>query len=144
MSCVVCKKSKGKLSCGCQCPNATVHKQCLIGLAERCYDRKRKTCVDCGAGLSCLKPINFSQVARKKVRARLEFTGICFGKVGMTPRSYNSEGKDVSDGFKNQIQESWEKAVEEEIEKCPDFVEKCLKSAKKRKVEFRFSGSKWD
>lgn len=143
-SCVVCKSSKGKFSCGCLCADATVHRMCMVSLAVSAYRRKSKNCVKCGGELSCLKPHHYSQAVRRVMEDRLGLSGVHFGKTGMTPMCRTREGSGVSEDVKKRVQEQWETVVEKEIADAPDFAQKTLKSVKKRKVEFRYSGSKWD
>ena len=45
----------------------------------------------------------------------------------------------------NQIQKTWEDAIDNEMQDSPQFVETTLRNAKKRKVVFfKDFGTKWD
>ena len=140
-NCVICKKSKGKFLYGCLCKDATVHRQCFLCLASKLYANKTDRCNICNTKISCLKKHHFTQVARYKLKKRLEFTGITFGKTGMVPTCYKG-----MESQKDDLQIVWEKVIDEELEDCPDFVKKTLKTTKKRKFEFvyRAPGTKWD
>jgi hypothetical protein len=118
--------------------------KCVVGLAQRAYERKTKNCEACGAELSCLKAHHYTQAARLKMEKRLQHTGVYFGKVGMTPRYYSRDGPNVPEDDKKRIQNCWVSAVEQELHEAPDFAETTLNSVKRRKVEFLYSGSKWD
>lgn len=140
-ACIVCKKSKGKFKCGCLCEDATIHKHCLLRLALQLYEKKTDVCDVCNVNFACLKQHHFSQAAASKLEDRLEHTGIRFGKKGTVPTCWSRFSSE-----KEQMQSKWEKAIEEELEDCPDFAEKTLRNAKKRKVEFISCSysTKWD
>jgi len=143
-SCVVCKTSRGKFTCGCQCASATVHKQCMYNLALRAYERKTKLCETCRAPLSCLKAHHFSYAMRRALQARLAHTGIRFGRIGSVPVCFTRHGLHTLDNDKKRVQEEWQNAIDDELANAPEFAAKSLRNAKKRKVEFAFAGSKWD
>ena len=140
-ACVVCNKSEGKFSCQCFCGNATIHKQCVTSLAIKQYERKTTHCPKCGSIFGCLLPRHYTMATREKLKKRLRYTGICFGKTGIVPRYY---GNQMTEETKKQLQLTWENEIDKELEESPYFAEKVLKNAKKRKVSFLQSGCKWD
>ena len=85
--------------------------------------------------------------ATEKLKERLYFTGICFGKTGIVPRyyvpQYYANGM-MTEEEKNQVQLTFETAIDKELAESPHLAEKALKNAKKRKVSFLQSGCKWD
>jgi hypothetical protein len=67
---------------------------------------------------------------------RFHYSGIHFGKSGMTPRFRSRVGPNLPEDEKKRIQDHWESLVEAELEHAPDFVQSTLRKVKKRKVNF--------
>jgi hypothetical protein len=78
------------------------------------------------------------------LRGRLSGTSFDLGKTGIVPTYYSTEGTQVSQETKKRKNEEWKSVIALEIEDAPFFAVDQLKRAKKREVEFGFSGSKWD
>ncbi len=146
LKCIVCKTSKGKIACDCQCNGANIHKKCIPSLALRLYKRKRDSCDICKAKISCVKRQHFFKATRSMLKNRIKYTDIYFtSKNGIIPMHMRRRDSSLSDFQKSEIQQKWEQLIDEELSNCPEFAKKPLQNARKHQVKFTVSyGCKWD
>lgn len=137
VKCKFCPNKRGKLvTLGCLCQS---HKGCSIKQIMENLKSCRETC------LLCNNPIQRPQTLIKALQSYFAYQLPFKLKTNsLQPVIYYYHDHEKDESKIDSLNHRWREFCEIEAEKLPSWARPTLIAASKKKIQFKFSGSKWD